>query len=218
MAGLYDPTFPHDTPVYILTAVDLNGNGRRDYHEPVLVHNNMERFEDVGADGCGDADEDGLGGCGGGGEGEDPNGDNHRIPENALGTEGDGWRQEGEAWSDNGLDGVPGTDDFGEGDGEFTINPNLLNAMELTPWRWIEDASVEELAAVDVLMDGGTLIPRSQMEEECFGGHFYGNLQSDRWGDMEAATVMRYENMIFDLRDYMEANFRLLDPVEVDVR
>ena len=83
--------------------MDLNGNGRRDYHEPVLVHNNLERFEDVGADGCSDADEDGLGGCGGGGKGEDPNGDNHGVPSNAAGTEGDGWRQEGESWSDTGI-------------------------------------------------------------------------------------------------------------------
>jgi len=57
--------------------------------------------------------------------------------------------------------------------------------------------------------------PKAQMEQECFRGHFYGNLKTDRWADTEAAKLMRYEDMVFDLQDHMEGNFRLLESVEL---
>jgi len=155
IGGNYDPTGEHDIPVLILAAVDLNGNGRRDFHEPVISMNNMERFEDTGTDGCGTADEDGQGGCSGGGDGDDPNGDDYAIPGNPLGTEGDGWRQDGEVYADDGLDGVAGTDDHGEGDGAYTVNPNLLAALDETPYNWVQTAPLAELLRADYFMDGG---------------------------------------------------------------
>ena len=103
LAGDYDPNHAYDTPVSFVLVVDVNGNGKRDYHEPAVI-NSMERFEDLGKDGCPDTQEDGTGGCDGGGTGQDPNGDNYRIPDNAFGTEGDGYRQEGETYHDFGLE------------------------------------------------------------------------------------------------------------------
>jgi len=50
---------------------------------------------------------------------------------------------------------VEGTGDHGEGDGEWSANPNLLSAMERTPMHWLDHAPVEELAFPDILMDGG---------------------------------------------------------------
>ena len=155
LAGNYDPDIEHDIPVLILTAVDLNDNGRKDFHEPVVSMNNMERFDDTGLDGCFDADEDGQGGCSGGGAGDDPNGDDFAVPGNPRGTEGDGWRQTVEAYADDGLDGVAGTGDHGEGDGVYSINPNLLTALDETPYSWVETAPLSELLKADYLLDGG---------------------------------------------------------------
>jgi len=155
IGGNYDPTMDHDIPVLIVVAVDLNGNGRRDYHEPVVSRNNMERFQDTGTDGCWNEDEDGQGGCTGGGDGADPNRDDFAVPGNPLAAEGDGWRQEGEAFADDGLDGVAGTGDYGEGDGAYSVNPNLVSALAETPWDWVATASQADLLAADYFLDGG---------------------------------------------------------------
>jgi len=125
-AGAYDPCSSHDRPVSFALAVDLNGNGRRDYGEPILV-NARERFEDVGADGCPSAREDGAGGCVddpadspfAAGD-PDPNGDDFHWLTNPRGTEGNFVYDAGEPFDDDGLDGVAGTGDEGEGDGVYS--------------------------------------------------------------------------------------------------
>jgi hypothetical protein len=154
LAGNYDPNHAYDTPISFVLVVDINGNGRRDFHEPAVI-NSMERFEDVGADGCLDGEEDGDGGCTGGGSGHDPNGDNYGVPDNALGTQGDGYRQDGEFYQDFGLDGVDGTGDFGEGDGAHSMNPNLVAAIEASALHWISTAPMEQLDRVTLALDGG---------------------------------------------------------------
>lgn len=154
LLGSYDPTQPHTRPVTFILAVDYNENGIRDYHEPLVI-NALERFDDVGIDGCGNDDEDGQGGCGGDGAGEDPNGDDFETFENPLGTAGDNIWQQGEPYQDFGLDGVDGTDDFGEGDGEYSVSPHLYKLLETTGMHWIANASDAELAAVDLFLDAG---------------------------------------------------------------
>ena len=52
--GKFDPTVPATNPAQILLAVDVNGNGKRDSGEPVIVQGN-EPFDDVGTDGLADA-------------------------------------------------------------------------------------------------------------------------------------------------------------------
>ena len=47
----FDPAYDHTKPVDIILAVDIDGDGERDYGEPLFL-NTSERFEDVGADGC----------------------------------------------------------------------------------------------------------------------------------------------------------------------
>ena len=58
--GVFDPTYPNTKPSDIVLAVDINGNGKRDFHEPLML-NGVERYDDWGADGCADAFEDGGG-------------------------------------------------------------------------------------------------------------------------------------------------------------
>jgi hypothetical protein len=154
LLGAYDPTQPHTLPVPYILAVDYNGNGMRDYHEPLVI-NARERFEDLGADGCGNGDEDGQGGCGGGGTGDDPNGDDFHTFDNPLGTEGDRFRQAGEPYEDFGLDGVADTGDFGEGDGEYSVSPHLQKLFDTTGMQWIANASAQDLADTDIFLDAG---------------------------------------------------------------
>jgi hypothetical protein len=154
LLGSYDPTMPHYRPVAFILAVDYNENGIRDYHEPVII-NTHERFEDTGTDGCSNADEDGEGGCAGGGSGDDPNGDDLEMFDNPGGTEGDHIWQPGESYEDFGLDGVDGTDDFGEGDSEYSVSPHLRKLFDTTGLNWIKNAPEAEFSAVDVFLDAG---------------------------------------------------------------
>ncbi|HWE30090.1 MAG TPA: hypothetical protein VHB97_18900, partial [Polyangia bacterium] len=68
--GKFDPATPATDPAQILLAVDVNGNGKRDSGEPVLVQGN-EPFDDVGTDGLADVSEPGYDAV----ANPDPNGD-----------------------------------------------------------------------------------------------------------------------------------------------
>lgn len=159
-SGVYYPekTKDHTQPVDILLAVDINGNGKRDYGEPVISMS-QERFDDVGVDGCANDREDGKGGCVPVGQkgpgGKDPNGDDYHPLDNPNGTEGNTVYDEGEPFRDDGLDGVPGTKDYGEGDGKFTRSPNRLNLMAHDPRTLVRNMPVEALNRLNVYIDGG---------------------------------------------------------------
>jgi hypothetical protein len=154
----FDPTYPHTKPVDIILAVDLDGDGERGYGEPVFM-NTSERYEDVGADGCSDAREDGLGGClpaeAPDAEEEDPNGDDYHWWEGALGAEGNHWRDPGEPFVDAGLDGVLGNADEGEGNGSFDQIPSYTRADLFTASRLIAELPEAELARLDFYFDAG---------------------------------------------------------------
>lgn len=142
-------------PMPVALAVDLNGNGRRDYGEPI-INNGQERFTDVGADGCADAQEDGKGGCNAAANASgDPNGDNYDADTNPLGTEKDWVWEQGEPYRDDGLDGVAGSGDFGEGNGQFDMSAGRRRVFERdmrTKWRSLDDAGRSRLS---IYVDGG---------------------------------------------------------------
>lgn len=163
-AGAYDPCATHSRPVPFALAVDLNRNGRRDYGEPVVV-NAHERFVDLGADGCGNDREDGRGGC----RAEsveaqcvapndapsDPNGDDFHWSRNPTGTEGN-WRWDpGEPFGDDGLDGVPGTFDFGEGDGLYSESPSRAKYWAADARRALADWDRPTRSRMGFYADGG---------------------------------------------------------------
>ena len=137
--GVFDPNLPQTDPAEVLLAVDLNGNGVRDPGEPVVT-NAFEPFDDFGTDGIADADETGPLGAYDPVTNPDPAGDNYHALRNPTGTENNFDRDEGEAFADFGIDGIEGTCqagddpggagvagcyDFGEGDGQWTVSPNL---------------------------------------------------------------------------------------------
>ncbi|MCB9640686.1 MAG: hypothetical protein H6727_17455, partial [Myxococcales bacterium] len=159
-SGVYRPDKPedHTAPAEIMLALDINGNGKRDYGEPIIFTPH-EPYEDVGVDGCADDREDGKGGCAPEGQkgvgGADPNGDNYHPIDNPKGTEGNMTHDEGEPFKDNGLDGIPGTKDFGEDDKKFTVTPGLENFMAHDPHTLIRNMKPEELARMNIYIDGG---------------------------------------------------------------
>ena len=141
-AGDYDPDdLGRPTPIEFLIAVDLNRNGRRDYGEPVLI-NNEERFVDCGTDGICDGDADDT----------DDNWDPNTNPD---GTEHNGRLNESEAFDDDGLDGVPGTSDFGEDNGVFDRSPTLEGLLNDSPAALFKRMDARQAARLDVWMDAG---------------------------------------------------------------
>jgi S-formylglutathione hydrolase FrmB len=127
--GVFDPNEPQTDPVEIGLAVDLNKNKKRDAGEPVIA-NAMEPFSDVGLDGLADKDEPGYDAV----KNPDPSHDDYHYLRNPLGTEANGDYDQGEPYEDVGLDGVSGTCqidtgancyDFGQGDGKWTLSPNV---------------------------------------------------------------------------------------------
>jgi hypothetical protein len=158
--GVFDPSQSNNRPSDIVLAVDLNGNGKRDFHEP-LVLNGVERFEDVGSDGCGDGFEDGEGGCDESVQEplSDRNGDNYHWLDRPQGTELNSWWDEGEPYTDHGLDGVPGTGDTGESNGAYDRASSFDVAYETGAVGRVHRASTERLERMDFYFDSGIRDP-----------------------------------------------------------
>ncbi len=154
-AGATDPCRQPTRPMPVALALDINGNGRRDYGEPIIA-NPQERFDDTGTDGCRDAQEDGRGGCTATqNAAPDPNGDNYDADSNPLGTENDWLYEEGEPFLDLGLDGVASTGDFGEGNGRFDMASGRRTLLEHDARTNLRKMSQEARARVHLLADGG---------------------------------------------------------------
>ncbi|MEW5738316.1 MAG: alpha/beta hydrolase-fold protein [Myxococcota bacterium] len=153
--GRVDPCRQPREPQGIILAFDYNGNGRRDYGEPI-VNNSHERYDDVGADGCADAFEDGNGGCNlTGGASGDPNKDNYEADGNPFGAE-QNWRwDQGEPFRDDGLDGVPGSGDFGEGNGRHDVTSGRQRLFELDGRTNFARLDEKSRKRVNIVGDGG---------------------------------------------------------------
>ncbi len=133
--GDFDPAHPSDQAAEVLEAVDYNGNGIRDYAEPVLVMMN-EPYQDVGVR-AGNPTEA------------------YDWLDNPTGTAGN-WRyDEGEPFEDNGLDGVPDTGDYGEGNGKFDYNPHVDNFLNFNPRTNLEKMDEGQLERLNIYADAG---------------------------------------------------------------
>lgn len=147
-------------------AVDLNGNGIRDYGEPV-IKNNRERYIDSGIDGVLSKDEPGYDPD----TNPDPAGDDWDPILNYNGTEGNLSYDEGEAYDDDGLDGVPATQDYGEDNGIYDVSPTLERIFSLSPRRLWSQIDAAQLNRIDVWMDAGIrdFINTAQVSNALFG-------------------------------------------------
>jgi hypothetical protein len=62
----------------------------------------------------------------------------------------------GEPFLDAGLDGIFGTGDLGEGDGQYSFNPNHLNYFAQDPLTRVETVDVSTLQGLNLYLDAGT--------------------------------------------------------------
>ncbi len=69
---------------------------------------------------------------------------------------GNGMYDPGEPFLDTGLDGIPGTGDYGEGDGVFTYNPNHDNYLAEDPLTRADTLPLETLQKLNLYLDAGT--------------------------------------------------------------
>ncbi len=130
--GDFDPMRPSQIAMEIGLAVDYNGNGIRDYAEPTITMMH-ERYEDTGT----------------------VPGDDYNWDTNPKGTAGN-WRwDEGEPYEDFGLDGVPNTGDYGEGNGKFDANPNHDNYYAQGPRSSIARMSMGHMNRLNIWADAG---------------------------------------------------------------
>jgi hypothetical protein len=90
----------------------------------------------------------------------------------------------GEPFSDTGLDGVPVTGDIGDGDGEFTYNPNHDNFFAEDPLSRAYSLPFADLQSLNLYIDAGT-------EDE-----FQFNINADNFVDTlnDRGLVFRIEN------------------------
>jgi hypothetical protein len=154
-----------DKPVNLGLAVDLNKNGIRDQGEPV-IREGHEPYDDCGLDKLCDVDEPGYNAE----TNADPNQDDYDYQLNPTGTEGNHRFDEGERFSDFGLDGVANTanrhiaGDVGEGDGKFTTSIGLANFYANDPHsilsRRVTDIPAgavtdDALKRIGIFSDGG---------------------------------------------------------------
>jgi len=79
-----------------------------------------------------------------------------QFDEPFVDTNGNGMFDPGEDFSDVGLDGVSGTGDYGEGDGEFTSNPHRENFMAEDPLTHAKTLTLEVLQNLNLYVDAGT--------------------------------------------------------------
>lgn len=172
---------PNAVPLEVAYAVDVDGNGRRDLHEPV-IRNMYEPYRDHGCDAVASPDEPGY-------DAEtnpDPHGDDYDWYRNPNGTESnfvydDCGMGQAEAYDDLGLDGVADTPQFadggydhGEGNGRFDYNPNVARYLERNPGFLFRDLPVEDRERLRIWADGGV---RDLFNFAIDTAHFSGHLQ-----------------------------------------
>jgi hypothetical protein len=155
--GRWDPDGVQTVPLDITLAVDVNDNGVRDAGEPLLSQAH-EIYEDVGTDGLPSESETGYDAV----TNPDPSEDDFDYQYNPGGTERNALYDEGEPYLDYGLDGVDGTPqqgsggyDWGEGNGRFDYNPNILNFFAHDAYQAILGMTEDDLRRVDVMLDAG---------------------------------------------------------------
>src|SRR5262249_2703427 len=114
-------------------AVDYNQNGVRDFAEPILSMA-RERFQDVGTS----------------------PGDTYDPFTNPRGTRGNWLYDEGEPFDDDGLDGIAGTGDYGEGNGRFDYTPAIRDRLFPQNPRFLVDTIAEDqLNRISIYADAG---------------------------------------------------------------
>jgi hypothetical protein len=201
------PSSPaNQVPSNFTLAVDTNGNGIRDFGEPV-IRQGEEPYEDTGTDGLADAQEPGYDPL----TNPDPDQDDYDFQLNPSGTENDHTWEQGEPYQDVGLDGVPNTPqqanggyDVGEGDGKFTLSEGAQRLYSIDPHSMLQGRSVAPggpldapaLSRMGVWADGGV---RDMANFAAVANHLVGAVAAQKNGDgsqvKSTAFYNNFENL-----------------------
>lgn len=179
--GEFDPSRPSEVAMEIGLAIDYNGNGIRDFAEPVLsmMH---EPYEDIGSGA----------------------GDEYDWYDNP-GGKAKNWRwDEGEPFDDFGLDGVPDTGDYGEGNGKFDLNPNVQNYLDQNPRTLIENMSDGHLERLNIYADAGI---RDFLMSAAGTNWLWGSLVDRTGSDAKDYTTLNALTPQFDKLDFLEVDY-----------
>ena len=95
----------------------------------------------------------------------------------------------GETFSDDGLDGVPGTGDYGEGNGQLDYDPDRANWLAEDPLTRLDARSAADIGTQRIYMDVGT-------EDEFGFGKHYDNF----------VAMLQSKGLTVDSRDDFPAN------------
>lgn len=211
-----------DKSVNLALAVDLDKNGLRDQGEPV-IRSGHEPFDDCGRDKLCDVDEPGYHAD----TNPDPNQDDYDYQLNPTGTEGNHRYDEGERFSDFGLDGVANTatrhvaGDIGENDGKYTLSSGLANfyandphgilAGQVTdvPGGAVTDNALRRL---DILSDGGV---RDLFNFGSVANHLNGQIHARRDSRGLPLRSVAFYNGFHFLPGQPEDKPNFLNPAEV---
>jgi S-formylglutathione hydrolase FrmB len=79
-----------------------------------------------------------------------------RFHEPFVDLNGTGIYEPGDSFTDDGLDGVFGTGDYGEGNGQYSFNPNHLNYFAQDPLTHIDTLDLSTLQGLNIYLDAGT--------------------------------------------------------------
>lgn len=193
-------------PSEVTLAVDLNGNGVRDFGEPV-IRQGEEPYTDTGIDGVADANEPGYDPL----ANPDPNGDDYDFQLNPNGTENDHVYELGEPFEDVGVDGVANTPqqgqggyDVGEGDGVFTLTTGAQRLYGNDPHSMLHGRTTPPGGPIDATAlrrltfwaDGGV---RDMANFAATGNHLLGAVaslhESDGTQVRSSAFYNNFENL-----------------------
>jgi hypothetical protein len=97
-----------------------------------------------------------------------------RFHEPFVDLNGIGIYEPGDSFSDFGLDGVSGTGDLGEGNGQFDSNPNRNNYLANDPLTAAENLPLDILQGLNIYLDAGT---RDQFQFDIHTDNFVKVLQ-----------------------------------------
>lgn len=167
--GEYEPG-THTFPMEVALTVDYNDNGRRDYGEPVIAQP-MEPFDDFGPDGLPSEMEPGYDPV----TNPDPAGDDYHWRDAPYAPEGNIRVDEGEPYRDFGLDGVDGTNDYGENNGQHDLNPNVAYTFTRSPRAMLEKLDERMLNRMHIWADAGI---RDFLLSAQITNQFWGSLKS----------------------------------------
>lgn len=173
--GDFDQRHPSERATEILLAVDYNRNGIRDYAEPIIVQAH-EPYRDTGV----------------------TPGDSYDPDTNPKGTAGNGRYDPGEPFDDFGLDGIPNTGDYGEGNGKFDNNPNVDNIFDQDPRTQLEKMPQGHLDRLNIYADAGI---RDFLESAGAGNWLWAALKA-RVGSSVARDYTTFLSLTPGTRDY----------------